>query len=648
MKLKNVLVLAFLTLTLIPTIVVSFLLYKSSFDLAKESYSRNLSESIHVQADYISQAIQGDMIFDYRFVHRNVALLNGSGIPSDQQKNELLTAMQNYLQTSEDKVTACILLNKDNVPLYTIGEKSVMDTIEAQLPKLSDLTNQTIMEFELHKNAYSLGIVTPVRDSQDAYLGSLIFIYDQSYIFKIISSYYKIANTSTYICRGNGEIVHFRQLSSERSNAAIEKTLDDLHFAPQGAIDIRADGTPLSGYYKNIQNTPWYLVGFVDHSLIYAFTNKFISVYILIVACVLLADIFLSFYFSGKVVEPIKALVTVMERYQHSLDVNELNKEVKNSYFEIDYLHSQFTSLMRTILLVRHNFEGMYQLYQSSDMDDTNIEIDVKNQTARSNKLQFQKLIDMADVPVGVCVVENFIACFCEKDQPTLRTMLETMRDEHLAVTREAEVYTPHLNQKWFHTLVVPIYENESLARLFIQLRDISSFKKKEMESLEMARRDALTGLFNRVGFSGSINKAVFTEKEATLHALLFLDMNSFKLVNDTLGHGAGDSLLQSIASDLLKIVGPENIVSRFGGDEFAVFMPATSPDAMARMVERIRQLLVYPFHTEDCDFTVTASIGTTTWSPTAPTTLDALLQQADIAMYQDKRQFKECQPPKA
>lgn len=642
MKLKHVLVVAFLTLTLIPTIVVSFLLYKSSFNLAKESYTRNLAESINVQADYMSQAIQDDMVFNTRFAYRNLVQLSTSNATPEQQRAALLAAIQNYLQTSEDKITACILLDKDNLPLYTIGEKSVMDIIEAQLPTLSTLKTQTIMEFELSKGAYSLGIITPVHSVSNQYMGSLILIYDESYIFKIISSYYRLANTSTFLCRANGEIVNFRQVINKQTTAEIEKTLNNFRFAQQGSIDISTGEIPLSGYYKNIQNTPWQLVGFIDHNLIYAFTKQFISIYIFIILCVLVADIVLAFYFSEKVVEPINKLINVMERYQTSLDVNELNYETKNSYFEAEYLHSQFTSLMKTIMLVRHNFEGMYQLYQSSDMDDTNIEIDVRKQIAQSNKIQFQHLIDNAEVPVGSCVVESFVACFCEKDREALRTMLENMRDEHLAVTREAEVYTPHLNQKWFHVLVVPIYENDMLIRLFIQLRDISSFKKKEIESMEQARRDALTGLYNRIGFSGSINKAVFTDKCADLHAILFLDMNSFKMVNDTFGHSAGDDLLQAIARDLTIAIGLDNIASRFGGDEFAVFMPSTTPEAVAEMVEHIKQILVYPFHTGDADFAVTASIGTAIWSPTSPTTLDSLLQQADKAMYLDKRHFKE------
>lgn len=639
MKLKNILVLAFLTLTLIPTIIVTLLLYKSGFDLSRESYTRNMIESINVQADYISQTIENNMISDYRFAHRNYYNLgNYENIP----KAELLKPFQSYLENSEDKITVCILLDKNNVPIYTIGEKNVLDIIGPQLPPLSELSNQIIMEFNLNNDIYSTGIVTPIRDDNDVYLGSLVSIYDKSYIFKIISSYYKIANISTYICRTNGEIVNFRGIADEKSNAIVEKALVELSFTSEGIIDMRMGDVPVSGYYKKIHNSPWYLVGFVDDQLIYDFTNKFILFYVFIIIGVLIAGIILSLYFSKKVVEPINALIKVMEDYKNSLNSNELKLDNKKGYFETRYLGTKFLELMRNILLVQHNFEGIYQLYQSNSMADTNIDIDVIKQTISSNKEVFQNLINEIEFLPEDCIVSKFTKCFCEKDQILLMKMFENMRDEHLSVTSEAEIYTPYLNQKWFHTLVVPMYQDDRLSRLFIQLRDISSFRKQEFKSSEQARRDALTGLYNRIGFADSVNKALQKQGDLEVHGLLFIDMDFFKLVNDNLGHSAGDELLCSVSRTILDTIEPENgIASRFGGDEFAVFLPHTSMETINNVKETLNKRLIYPFNTDEISFVVSASIGISIWNHTAPDTLEKLLQQADAAMYQAKRELK-------
>lgn len=642
MKLKNVLVSAFLVLTLIPIVIVTLLLYQSGLNLSKESYTRNLIESMNVQVDYISQTIENNMITDYRFVNKNFSLYSGLDNSSEAHKSKLLTAFQSYLEASEDKIAVCILLDKNNAPIYTIGEKAVLDTVSVQLPELSGLTDQIIWEFNLGQGTYSLGIITPILDNNHVYLGSLVSIYDKSYIFKIISSYYKITDTSIYVCRENRDIIDFIGFSDKNHNSSIEQALDKLTFTSESIIDMNVGKDKISGYYKNIHNSPWYLVGFINNDLIYTFTNQFIWVYIFIIIGVLIADIMLSFYFSQKVVEPINGLIKVMDGYQNSLNSNDLKYNEKNGYFETQYLRTKFLSLMKTILLVQHNFEGVYQLYQSSAMDDTNIDIDVKNQTVNSNKEAFENLMNSLKVPKENCVVEKFIKCFCDKDQIFLMDMFESMRDEHLSVTREAEVYTPHLNEKWFHILVVPMYDGDRLSRLFVQLRDISSFKKQEFVSFEQARRDPLTQLYNRSGFVECVNKVLQRGNATDMHGLLFIDMNYFKMVNDNLGHRVGDDLLCSISKVLLNTISANDIASRIGGDEFVVFLTHTSTELIVTMKEMLNQRLIYPFHTEKISFVVSASIGISTWDCQYLNTLETLLQQADEDMYKAKREFKQ------
>lgn len=640
MKLKNVLILSFLILTLIPAVVISLLLYKSGFGLSKESYMRNLVESINVQTDYISQTIENNMIMDYRFANKNYAIQTENNLTADEQKNNLLKSFQAYLETSEDKITVCILLDQNNNPVYTIGEKIMLDMIESQLPNLSHATDQMIMEFDLGNGIYSLGLVTPILDHEQTYVGSLISVYDKTYLFKIVSSYYEIANTSTYICRENGEIINFRGISDEYQNASIEDALGNSSFMAEGFIETNFQKTMISGYYKNIYNSPWYLVGFVDHTQIYSFTNQFLWIYLAIIVVVFIADVILSVYISKKVVKPINSLIQVIDGYPDSLNNSDVPS--KNGYFETQYLQTKFLGHMKTILLVQHNFEGVYQLYQSSAMDDTNIDIDVKKQTIYSNKQTLQTLMNELEVPEGACIVERFTNCFCEKDQIILTKMFENMRDEHLSVTCETEVFTPHLNQKWFHTLVVPMYEDDRLSRLFIQLRDISSFKKQEFKSLEQAKREPLTGLYNRSGFTDLVNQILQDTNQSALHGLLFLDMNDFKLVNDNFGHSAGDDLLQFVGTVLLETISTKDIASRFGGDEFAVFLPYSSVEKIEMIKKTIDERLVCPFHKDNISFVVSVSIGMSLWSSQFPNTLDELLKQADAAMYQTKREYKQ------
>lgn len=642
MKLKHMLILAFLILTLIPTALIALLLYKSSYALSEASYTRNLKESISVQTDDIAQAIEENMISDYRFANENLSSVSDTSVQAE--KDTLLTTVQSYLKASEDKITISLLLDKNNKPVYSIGENATLSTIKKQLPDLSKVPGQEIMEFQLEKDSYSLGIVTPVK-KDGIYTGSLISIYDKSYIFKIISSYYKISDTSTFICRENGKIIRLDALSNHDQVNAVENALGPVSFSSQGSLAIKMGDNPASGYYKKISNTPWYLAGFVGDKLIASFANQFILIYILIISGILIADILLAIYFSKRVVRPINNLITLMDQYQSNLNDTEVEDHDKGGYFETKYLKSKFIDLMHKILLAQHNYEGIFQLYQSSNMDDTNIEIDVKDQTISSNKALFQTLMDGLDLPEEACIIERFTHCFSDTDRDMLTKMFEEMRDEHLSVPSEIEVSTPHFDQRWYHILVVPMYDGERLSRLFIQLRDVSNFKKQELLSNEQAKRDVLTGLYNRMGFSQCVGQIMESENHSGLHGLLFIDMDYFKLVNDNLGHSTGDELLCTVANTLLEVVDSGNVVSRFGGDEFVIFLPYTTEPAVNKLRSQLNKQLVYPYHTSSASFVVSASIGVTMWDASTADTFENLLQKADASMYQAKKQFKHNSP---
>ena len=642
MKLKNVLIYAFLMLTLIPIIIVSLLLYKSGYDLSKESYVRNLTESISVQTDYIVQTVDNDMILDQRFAHQCGEVLQESAIITQSQKEELYVAFQSYLKISNDKMYACLLLDANDTSIYTIGEVDVLKTVKENLPDLSQLDRQKIIELKLNSETHSLAILTPIMTSGNTYAGCLISIYDQAYLFKIISSYYKLADTSTYICRADGGVINSRPLSDQKQNEAIKEALIALTFTSEGEINMRIEATPITGYYKKIGDTPWYLVGFIDHELVNSFTNQYVFTYFLIIIVVSLVDLLLAFYFSRRVVKPINSLIEVMEGYPGNLVGGQPQIQQEHGYVETQYLHTKFFELMKRILLVQHNFEGVYQLYQSGSMSDTNIDIDTKEQTISSNKEVFQKLMNELEVAPGACIVERFINCFCIKDQRELMEVFENMRDRHLSVPCENEVYTPHLGEKWFHILVVPMYENDSLSHLFIQLRDITGFKKQEMESTEKAIRDSLTGLYNRMGFTQNVTEILQKGDPQALHGIMFVDMDYFKMVNDNLGHAAGDELLCSVGRILLEAAPSDSVVSRFGGDEFAVFLPNSSQESAEQIKETLRQRLNFPFRTEHISFVVTASIGISLWSGVSPKTLEEQLKRADTAMYQEKKRVKQ------
>ena len=170
-----------------------------------------------------------------------------------------------------------------------------------------------------------------------------------------------------------------------------------------------------------------------------------------------------------------------------------------------------------------------------------------------------------------------------------------------------------------------------------------SASRRLRAESLRnehLALHDALTDLPNRTLFADRVEQAIaLAERTRSAGAILVLDVDHFKDVNDTLGHHAGDRLLRDAAERLRAVVRSSDTVARLGGDEFAVLLNGVSDaDGATTVAEQIRAALALPVELEGIDVEVEPSIGIVLF-PEHGSTPDDLLQRADVAMYEAKRE---------
>ena len=177
------------------------------------------------------------------------------------------------------------------------------------------------------------------------------------------------------------------------------------------------------------------------------------------------------------------------------------------------------------------------------------------------------------------------------------------------------------------------------VVRLAGSMTDISARKRAEESLIYDAFHDGLTGLANRSLFLDRLAVALAGRRRspANRFAVLFLDLDRFKTVNDSLGHAVGDQLLVAIARRLEKLTRPSDTVARLGGDEFALIAGGVADGAgAAHVADRIQQRLAEPFTIEQQEVFVTASIGIALPDCEA-TNAESLLRDADLAMYRAK-----------
>jgi diguanylate cyclase (GGDEF)-like protein/PAS domain S-box-containing protein len=198
---------------------------------------------------------------------------------------------------------------------------------------------------------------------------------------------------------------------------------------------------------------------------------------------------------------------------------------------------------------------------------------------------------------------------------------------------------------RWFQGRVAPIAGSGGSSRkLCLMVRDITEQKvaeqardQAEEQLRHQALYDGLTGLPNRTLFHDRVKHAlVAARRESEELAVLMLDLDRFKEINDTLGHAAGDDVLREVAWRLSKVTREGDSIARLGGDEFSILLPNASEADAAMVVSRVSSCLEEPIVVQDLPLRVDASIGLAAF-PRDGGDADLLIQHADVAMYAAK-----------
>ena len=211
---------------------------------------------------------------------------------------------------------------------------------------------------------------------------------------------------------------------------------------------------------------------------------------------------------------------------------------------------------------------------------------------------------------------------------------------EHPGVRPPLEFRIRHKNGSWRHLEVTRtnLLDDPAVRGVVTNSRDVTERKRLEEQLQQQAFHDRLTGLANRALFMDRLGHALtrLSRRDVSV-AVLFLDLDNFKVVNDSLGHEAGDGLLVAVAHRMRQLLRSEDTVARLGGDEFTVLLEdITNPSLATRVAERLMEAFRSPFTVEGRDLFITASVGIAL-SATGNRTPQDVLRDADVAMYRAK-----------
>ena len=316
-------------------------------------------------------------------------------------------------------------------------------------------------------------------------------------------------------------------------------------------------------------------------------------------------------------------------------------------------------ALAIALLLVARISRGMLEREQRSLQIEKNrasaLEAELARQRAERalvlNEAQFRTIFDGS--PLGIAtldrngeLLERNPALFAMLDEFELfdedfdpSTYSKLLEGELRPPQFERQIVTSDGSARWLDMTVFPIRitDGDSVAAIAM-IADVTERKSLSEQLRYEAKHDALTGLRSRGAFLEDVTAILSAHgtKRTRGQAVMLIDLDRFKLVNDSLGHAAGDDVLVTIARRLLDVVRPSDVLARLHGDEFALFVTTSGESELATIAERAQHALRVPIVIEGQPVIVDSSIGICVAQPDVPA--DELLRNADTAMYNAKR----------
>ncbi len=316
-------------------------------------------------------------------------------------------------------------------------------------------------------------------------------------------------------------------------------------------------------------------------------------------------------------------------------------------------------ALAIALLLVARISRGMLEREQRSlqiEKDRASaLEAELARQRAERalvlNEAQFRTIFDGS--PLGIAtldrngtLLERNPALFAMLDEFELfdedfdaSTYSKLLEGELRPPQFERQIVTADGSARWLDMTVFPIRitDGDSVAAIAM-IADVTERKSLSEQLRYEAKHDALTGLRSRGAFLEDVTAILSAHgtKRTRGQAVMLIDLDRFKLVNDSLGHAAGDDVLVTIARRLLDVVRPSDVLARLHGDEFALYVMTSGESELAAIAERAQHALRVPIVIEGQPVIVDSSIGICIAQPDVPA--DELLRNADTAMYNAKR----------
>ena len=556
------------------------------------------------------------------FLSREVAQWLHAGGRDDARRSRLVERLEAFLDGHHYRTI--VLYDASGRVMLTAGAALDSSEMAAEASRVAASGSFTFIDLHRTKDAslpVAVGFMNPLRE-EDSYSGVIYLVEDPArYLFPLVHEWPRGSKTTeTQLVRIDGDQVLFLNQLRHRSEPPMgfSLPLDTPQLAAsialrgkQGLLEHAQDyrNKSVLSYATAIKGTPWMLISKIDEDEAYRMVDQMrrVASYIALFIFGLIGAWFWQWF----------------RREQAAVDAAILKERVRADALQMESEKRFRMVFEHTALpMVRNSLNGEF-----IEVNNAWCEMfGYSREEALSQHLTWQQITHSEDMEPSASLVSKLLA-----------GEIEDIRIEKRYIRKDSEVLWGSLQVSLVRD------ENGAPEYLISAIQDITERKQAEQQISFMAYHDKLTGLPNRALLFDRLSQAMSQAKRDAKHAaLLFIDLDGFKAVNDKYGHEAGDAVLRIAAQRFLACVRAVDTVARFGGDEFAIVLGNLDDPQQAKSVaEKIVQAFARGLSLPDGhECNVGASVGISIY-PEHGSAMDSLLTAADQAMYGSKSSGK-------
>jgi diguanylate cyclase (GGDEF)-like protein/PAS domain S-box-containing protein len=402
------------------------------------------------------------------------------------------------------------------------------------------------------------------------------------------------------------------------------------------ASSVDENGRPSFITYRRVKSAGWLIAAVYPREEAYEYTVRFVRNFLLALAAASLAVLWAIWTLTRYLTRPLDALSRHITAYTATEGRIEPLSGVEGSG-EVRALTTAFNALTRRLNEREESMVSALRQYQVITESST----DLITRHVRGGAIAFASPASRRVLGVGEAALHGrHIADLAHPDDlQRLLAAFETAWSSDGATVVAWRARTSGDEHVWLESALRPLPGSGKGDEILCLSRNIDERKRLEEKLHREARLDRLTQLPNRVLLDERLPAAMSRcHREGSLLAVLLIDLDRFKDINDTLGHRCGDELLAAVAGRFASVMRTGETVARWGGDEFVVVLPGLSHPDVARLVaDRFLKVLKAPFEVGGQTLQVSASIGISVTGDDSVAT-ETLLANADVAMYRAKR----------